>query len=149
MRIATHLRALLGIAILLFGSTSHAQPGSVDFAFDPGSSVDFTIFPVALQSNGKIIIGGSFGTPSSGLARLNADGSPDKSFNVGAGASPGFGYTGGFNYIYAMAVQPDDKIIIGGVFNTFNGVARTNIARLNADGSVDLSFDPGEGIGSI
>ena len=126
----------------------YAQPGSVDFSFNAGSSIDFTVYPVAMQSNGKVIIGGSFGTPSSGLARLNADGSPDATFKVGTGVSPGSAYVGGFNLVYALAVQPDDKIIVGGAFNTYNGVGRTNIARLNVDGTLDLSFDPGQGTGT-
>ena len=135
-------------ADLLIASNSHAQPGSVDFSFNAGSSIDFTVYPVAMQSNGKVIIGGSFGTPSSGLARLNADGSPDATFKVGTGVSPGSAYVGGFNLVYALAVQPDDKIIVGGAFNTYNGVGRTNIARLNVDGTLDLSFDPGQGTGT-
>src|SRR2546427_2739972 len=106
MENVVHSLLAIATANFLLVSNAHAQPGSVAFSFDPGSSVDFTVFPVASQSNGKIIIGGSFGTPSSGLARLNADGSPDKSFNVGAGVSPGFGYTPGFNYVYALAGCP-------------------------------------------
>ena len=42
--------------------------------------------------------------------------------------------------VYATAVLPDGKMIIGGSFTTVGGVARANIARLNADGSVDASF---------
>ncbi|HXI53509.1 MAG TPA: delta-60 repeat domain-containing protein, partial [Candidatus Saccharimonadales bacterium] len=44
---------------------------------------------------------------------------------------------------WAVVVQPDGRILIGGEFTTVNGVARRNIARLHADGSVDTSFDPG------
>ena len=43
--------------------------------------------------------------------------------------------------IYAMASQSDGKVVIGGTFNKVNGVARSNLARLNADGSIDTSFD--------
>ena len=39
--------------------------------------------------------------------------------------------------VCATAVQPDGKIIIGGAFTTYNGVSRNNIARLNANGSLD------------
>jgi uncharacterized delta-60 repeat protein len=126
-----------------------AQSGSVDFSFNAGSSVDFEVFQAALQSNGKIIIGGAFGSPSPGLARLNTDGSPDGSFNAGTGVNPAFGYAQGVSSVYALAVQPDDKIFIGGTFNSYNGIERTNIARINADGTLDLTFDPGQGIGGI
>jgi uncharacterized delta-60 repeat protein len=134
-------------ACLLFVSITDAQPGSVDFSFNAGSSVDFEIFQAALQSNGKVIIGGAFGSPSPGLARLNADGSPDRSFNAGTGVNAAFGYAVGLSPVYALAVQPDDKIIIGGVFSAYNGILRPNIARMNADGTLDPSFDPGQGSG--
>lgn len=44
-----------------------------------------------------------------------------------------------------MAVQPDGKILIGVAFTRINGTNRNRIVRLNADGSLDLSFDPGLG----
>ena len=56
---------------------------------------------------------------------------------------PGFGVNGTVN---AVVVQPDGKVIIGGEFTTVKGLARTNIARLNADGSGDPTFNPGTGL---
>jgi uncharacterized repeat protein (TIGR02543 family) len=44
--------------------------------------------------------------------------------------------------INAITKQPDGKMLIGGNFNYVNGVARNNLARLNVDGSLDLSWDP-------
>ncbi|MGE4072469.1 MAG: C25 family cysteine peptidase [Lysobacterales bacterium] len=44
--------------------------------------------------------------------------------------------------IRATAVQTDGKTIIAGVFTSVLGQARNNIARLNADGSLDAGFDP-------
>ncbi len=146
------LRALLcGVAAFLplVSLITCAQPGSVDSSFYAGSSVDFEIFQVGLQSNGKVVIGGAFGSPSVGVARLNADGSPDTSFDAGFGFSPAFDYAVGSSRVYALAIQPDDKIIVGGQFNTYNGTGRTNIIRLNADGTVDTSFNPGSGTGTI
>jgi len=46
-------------------------------------------------------------------------------------------------YIRAIIIQPDGRIVVGGRFSSINGVARQNIARLNIDGSVDLSWDTG------
>src|SRR5688500_14543506 len=43
--------------------------------------------------------------------------------------------------VHAFALQPDGKILIGGTFRTVNGVHRMGIARLNADGSLDPTFD--------
>src|SRR5207253_1576389 len=42
------------------------------------------------------------------------------------------------------ALQPDGKVVIGGPFTTVNGVSRDNIARLNADGTLDNSFLNGQ-----
>ena len=47
--------------------------------------------------------------------------------------------------VWAVAEQPDGKLVIGGRFNFINGTARRNIARLNPDGSLDATFDPGSG----
>ena len=44
--------------------------------------------------------------------------------------------------IYAVVVQPDGKILIGGTFTTVLGVTRNNIARLNPDGTLDAAFNP-------
>ena len=42
-----------------------------------------------------------------------------------------------------MALQPDGKVLIGGYFNSVNNTARSGIARLNADGSLDTGFQNG------
>src|SRR5439155_21620324 len=102
------------------------------------SGVDGRVNAIAVQPDGKVVIGGGFSTVKGGLrtsiARLNADGSLDNSFDPGSGAN------GGVN---AVALQPDGRLIIAGGFTTVNGIARKFVARLNADGSVDSSFDPG------
>ena len=84
-------------------------------------------------------MGGSFGTFSGvahqNLARLDSSGAPDATFT-----SPAFTV---FNYrseIFALAVQPDDKVLVGGRFSTVGGVANPSLARLNANGSLDTTF---------
>lgn len=47
--------------------------------------------------------------------------------------------------VFAMALQPDGKLLIGGTFTAVNGTARNGIARLHAAGSLDTGFDPGSG----
>jgi uncharacterized delta-60 repeat protein len=95
----------------------------------------------AIQSDGKIIIGGSFttynGTLINNIARLNADGTLDLTFNPGTGAN---------DSVLGTAIQSDGKIIIGGGFTSYNGTAINRIARLNADGTIDLTFNPGTGV---
>jgi uncharacterized delta-60 repeat protein len=111
------------------------QDGAVDPTFQSGSGLNSTVYAIALQADGKILIGGNFitynATARSRVARLNADGSLDTSFNPGTGAN---------NILRAIALQPDGKILIGGNFTTYNGVGRNRIARLNADGSLDTTF---------
>ncbi|MCD9854806.1 T9SS type A sorting domain-containing protein [Epilithonimonas sp. JDS] len=119
--------------------------GSLDTSFDPGFGANASIYDMALQSNGKILIAGNFttynGTAINRVARINADGTLDTTFNPGAG--PG-------NVVYSLVLQPDGKILIGGNFVTFGSAVRRYIAKLNADGSLDSSFDTGTGAnGSI
>lgn len=118
------------------GANSPAAPGNVDLSFDPGSRVNDFVYAMAHQPDGKIIIGGLFTSPRTLIARLNANGSVDTNFNVGTGAN---------GIVYSMALQPDGKIVIGGAFTRINGVSRNRIARLNVDGSLDVTFDPGLG----
>jgi uncharacterized delta-60 repeat protein len=115
--------------------------GSLDVGFyDPGANR--SVNAMALQPDGKILIGGAFttviGQPYGLVARLNANGTLDTSF-----ADPGV--SGGFDgTVNALAVQADGRIVIGGDFYAVGGQARSGMARLNADGSLDASFaDPG------
>ena len=74
------------------------------------------------------------------IARLNPDGSVDTNFNPGAGPNAG---------IRCLALQPDGKILVGGVFTSVDGAPRNRIARLKEDGSLDSGFDPGEGASEV
>ncbi|MBK8947587.1 MAG: delta-60 repeat domain-containing protein [Flavobacteriales bacterium] len=114
--------------------------GSLDHAFNPGSGSNYEIHTTALQTDGKVIIGGSFfmynGTWRSHIARLSPNGALDASFDPGTGAH---------GTVLIAALQQDGKIIIGGWFDQYDGMPRNHIARLNADGSLDTTFDPGTG----
>jgi uncharacterized delta-60 repeat protein len=211
--------------------------GALDGTFNPPDFYDPTLFPslgatiaaIALQSNGKILVGGRFnilGSTYRNFVRLNADGSLDTSFNnissiftssshtvnrivvwsddtilimgsfgdqvlkleSNGALSAGFDYVGsGGNprdiavqadgkffvsdqvlerhvpsgavdgtyplvqvsggSITRIIVQPDGKVLIGGTFTSVNGFTHGRIARINADGSVDLTFNT-NGIGA-
>ena len=114
--------------------------GSLDASFNPGIGANATIYTAAIQSDGKIIIGGDFtsfnGTARNHVARLNANGSLDTSFAKGSGAN---------SAVRTISIQSDGKIVIAGEFTSYNGTASNYIARLNTDGSLDTSFDPGTG----
>ena len=120
-------------------------PGSLDPTFNSGTgatsssngSLQQFVDTVLLQPDGKILLGGAFlfynDVPRNRVARINANGTLDTSFNPGGGASAN---------VFCMALQPDGKILIGGLFNSYDGVSRTHIARLNSNGTLDLSFAP-------
>src|SRR6266487_2770355 len=122
--------------------------GSLDAGFNPGTGIDetySTVYAIAIQTGGKIIVGGSFtdynGAPRNNIVRLNSDGSLDTGFNPGTGIDGGY-YT---TTVYAIAIQTDGKIIVGGSFTDYNGTSRNNIVRLNSDGSLDAGFNTGSG----
>ena len=115
---------------------SHAQSPGTDSFFNP--SAGGPIYAMAMQADGKIVVGGSFNRLGAEirdyLGRLNADGTLDAAFNRGAD-----------NSIYSLAVQADDKVLVGGSFTTLGGQTRYSIGRLNADGTLDTTFNPGAG----
>jgi uncharacterized delta-60 repeat protein len=107
--------------------------GTDDTPFQPNT--DGAVNAVVIQSDGKILIGGTFttvgGLARSRIARLNPDGSVDTTFNPNASSD-----------VNALAVQADGKILLGGSFTSVGGVTRNRIARVNADGSLDTGFNP-------
>lgn len=125
--------------------------GSLDPTFSAHPS--YWVRTMALQPDGKVVIGGYFheveGQPRNTIARLNGDGSLDTSFNPGTGAwgTLGIGIDGKTNeYVFATAVQPDGKILITGNFTNYNGTSIRGLARLNSNGSLDTTFDTGDGL---
>src|ERR1041385_3798044 len=85
---ATHICAaslLLWMGVLT--NNSFAAAGDLDLSFDTGSGINGAVGAVAVQSDGKFLIGGAFTTVKGlvrvGFARLNADGSGDSSFLAG------------------------------------------------------------------
>jgi uncharacterized delta-60 repeat protein/uncharacterized repeat protein (TIGR01451 family) len=115
--------------------------GSLDYGFNnPGSGANDSVRALTLQLDGRILVGGLFtnfnGTVQKSIARLNADGSLDPTFNGGAGTD---------GAVYAIALQPDTRILLGGAFSRCGGVTRNGLTRLNPDGSVDTTINFGAG----
>ncbi len=115
------------------------QNGTFDSTFNPGT-INSNALKTVVQPDGKILLIGYFnavnGVNRNYIARFNPDGSLDTSFNSGTGAN---------NPIAAIFLQSDGKILIGGIFSSFNGTNRRSVARLNADGTLDTTFDAGNG----
>lgn len=112
--------------------------GSIDSSFDMGGGFNNTVFAIAIQNDGKILVGGSFSTYSGSsynqLIRLNTDASIDTSFSIGAGFN---------SNVLTIAIQLDGKILVGGDFTDYDGSSANRIIRLNSDGSIDNSFAKG------
>jgi len=118
-----------------------ATTGLAD-SFDPNLSPHTSgVSSIAVQQDGKILIGGNFNTvaPNGGasvtrnyIARLEADGTVDQTLDLNAIGSE----------VFATTIQADGKTLIGGNFTSILGVPRNHIARLNPDGTLDVAFDP-------
>ena len=115
--------------IALFGTS-----GTVDAAWANGSGFDGTVEALALQADGKVVVGGQFtaydGTSRSRIARLNADGSLDTTFAPGAGFDAP---------VAAVAMQADGGISVGGSFTAFAGAATPFVTRLLGTATADPS----------
>ncbi len=117
------------------------QDGTLDTTFNTGTGFQHHTWSLALQPDGKIIVGGVYtyfndSAVGFSIIRLNSNGSIDHTFNPGSG----FSYNGD---VYTLALQPDGKVICAGDFTVFNGTPVNQIARLNADGSLDNTFNSG------
>lgn len=103
-------------------------------------SVAGSITDMVRQTDGKFVIAGNFieidHTKASNLARLNSDGSLDEAFNANVGSGP-------MGTVNALALDQDQKILVGGQFSTFNGNTNfSDLVRLNPDGTLDTDFNP-------
>jgi uncharacterized delta-60 repeat protein len=123
--------------------------GSLDTSFSiptvaGGHFNESIVYKVVLQPDGKVIIGGHFGTiagiPRISLARLNSDGSLDVTFDPGGSVASPMATN-----VYSLLILPDSSILVGGSFDTYQGVNRNAIFRVLPDGTLDTRFDPGSG----
>lgn len=108
------------------GVTRLNLDGSVDSSF--ARSIQQSTTAVAVQPDGKVLA-----SVSTAVRRLNADGSVDDSFFSGVA----FGGTGA---IRVLVAQNDGKVLVVGDYQNIDGIARSGIARLNTDGTLDSAF---------
>ncbi|HEY5228914.1 MAG TPA: putative Ig domain-containing protein, partial [Opitutaceae bacterium] len=126
--------------------------GTMDTAFYPQPNAP--ISAIIVQADGKYVVGGAFGNfeqnesltdvtvgavvPVNYLARINTDATVDTTFKPTPNSAVTF-----------LSLEPNGQIIVAGAFSTLqpnqSGFPsnRFHIARVNADGSLDPSFDPG------
>jgi len=115
--------------------------GTLDDGFNQGTGVVPRVRTLVVQPDGRILVGGDIhyvhGVLTHNLARLNADGSLDATFH-----RPWLD----FGFVNALALQPDGRILVAGDFRTVDGQPYGGIVRLHPNGTIDPSFDPGEGV---
>ena len=141
-KVLSWLRNALLIGILnvcgpISSAATNSLTGLVDSSYHPDLGDGFVSKMLALP-DGKLIIHGNFtqvnGTARTNLARLNADGSLDASFNAGETGVPAF-------LIYSIVPAPNGRLMLTGPFTIFASVPANNVVRLNQDGSVDSTFN--------
>ncbi len=135
--------ALVGGDFISYDGVQHGSlrkinnDGSLNAAFTANYPCNGTIRDIEILNDGKILLASTNncnGNPSGRLARINADGTLDEGFNVGAG------FSGGNQLVRAIASQ-GDKILVGGQFESSQGIQARFISRLNSNGSADAEFN--------
>lgn len=124
------------------------EDGTTDTAFKT-AEVDAAVHTIVPLPSGQTVIGGSFatirstsqaagtGTVMRGIARLDADGTLDLSFNPNATAN------GTQGNVFRVLRLASGKLLVGGHFTAIGGTTRSKLARLNSNGSVDTTFNAG------
>jgi uncharacterized delta-60 repeat protein len=112
------------------------ENGDLDTTFDPNVDSQFSrVESIVQQSDGKILLGGSFtsvgGTDRDYMARVFENGDLDTAFDP----SPG-------DWVYSIVQQSDGKILLGGSFTSVSRTARNRIARVFENGDLDTTFNP-------
>jgi uncharacterized delta-60 repeat protein len=101
----------------------------VTFLYNPDSQ---EVKNLVEQSDGRIVYSDLSTGTFPNIKRINPNGSPDSSFGIFASIGSG---------VERLVLQPDDKILVGGSFSQVNGFAYRGVARINANGSIDVDFN--------
>jgi uncharacterized delta-60 repeat protein len=149
IKIQTDGKILIGGAFTSYNGTTRNSiirlnsDGTIDNTFTVGTGFNSDTLNILLQSSGKIVIVGSFttynGSTANRIIRLNTDGSIDNTFTTGTGFN---------DSVRSSELQSDDKIIVAGLFTSYNGTSYTRLIRLNSNGTIDNTFTVGTGLGS-
>lgn len=114
--------------------------GSFDNSFNFPQNLD-QINAIKIQNDGKIIYGAG-GSNVGRFGRINTDGTHDTSFLTGSNV---YHSNGTVVFVQAIEIDDNNKILIGGAYNRYNGNVSNGLTRLNSDGSFDASFNIGTG----
>ena len=134
-----------GVCLLFLAPRVTLAQLNLDAAFSPNVTDAPGLCQISTPlPDGKVLVGGLFhladGVAIRNLVRVNADGTLDPTFNPdGSGPS---------SNVLAIVPVAGNKFLIGGGFSSYNGVAQGGIVRINYDGTLDTTFNPGgSGVG--
>ena len=151
MRRRATFAMIVGLGLIVATtSAARAAPGDLDPTFGGDgivrtdlSSAEDDGFAVAIQPDGKIVVGGVKGNdgpnPRFAVVRYETDGSLDASFGGGDG-QVFIDITPGADSVYVVRIQANGKILVAGPAAYFGRNSRFGLARLTADGSLDPTF---------
>ena len=109
--------------------------GDIDTSINFGSGFNNLVLNINVQSDDKILVGGTFtqysGVTRNRIVRLNSDGTMDTGFTIGSGFN---------STVNVIEIQSDGKILVGGIFTSYNGTSLGRIVRLNTNGTIDTGF---------
>ena len=117
--------------------------GSLDTGFYSTPGFDNTVYSIALQSDGKIVVGGQFENydtvQSYKLIRLTSAGFYDASFPVDTGFD---------GVVYSVVLDSDNNVYVGGNFSSYRSSPISNgLVRILNDSTLDTTiFLTGTGV---
>lgn len=118
-------------------------PGSLDTNFIPATAYTDVLWTLAVQPDGKILVGGRRGSTAGVIYRLNTNGTVDPAFSSGARATC---LDATIPTINALSLQTNGNVVLGGAFTYIDTTSlRSRLAELNTSGSLDLAFNPSAG----
>ena len=120
--------------------------GTIDSGFDIGTGFNNNVYSILL-SGGNVYMCGNFtsykGISTNWLVKTDTFGTKDLVFNIGTG----FSGPSATNTLYTLAIDGNNKLVVGGSFSQFNGIYTNNIIRLDSvTGTVDNYFGSGSGV---
>jgi uncharacterized delta-60 repeat protein len=118
--------------------------GTKDTTFNLGTGLNSVGYVVRVVDDGKILVGGAFtlysGSSANRIIRLNSDGTRDTTFNTGTGFN---------SNVINLSIQNDYKVLAIGNFTSYSGSAVNRIVRINSNGTIDTTFNVGNGINNV
>lgn len=144
-------RILVGGSFTMYDNEVHGrfirlnEDGTIDHSFNTGTGADDEVKSIAVQYDGKIILGGKFkhfnGFDRNSIVRLNEDGSVDEFYNPGASFIT---VNGAVSWVNAIKLQSDGSLVAAGKFAYVdaNSQLRAEVIRFYENGLLDGYFYP-------